>query len=613
MKGYSTLLVIMHAALSTVMAQDAYRCTTATAPIVVDGTLDSGEWASAPVMHLQVYLAPLATDMQQGILSQQEVLAYRDRQVHARALWDADALYLGFWADNPRVWNELSGNDAEGYFKENTLEWFIDPDGDGKDYLEFNLSTAGDVSDALLFEPNAGGFGFDVSGVEVATRVHGTGCASIEGSGCNADVDTGWSLEMRLPFGGTITDDTVPVERYWPDTLAVLQQSAPPPLAEGSVEDWTLFGQLLDDSVPEVPASVLYEALGAEAAEQVRTDGTDDAAAGDSLLAALNRIVADIGVFARYSSRIVLVDTLEATDPVVVRYRTALGMSSTKSYDGTVEPAWPLNGWAGTTHWEPLRADTLNGPDTTYVTGCPLVDTVVEYYLDTVVFSLSGMLMRVLGELVAAGALTAGTDGAYELTSTLTTADSVALQWLHVAMLEEVLFPGAVEHTTALRRMRSTAIDIAGGRSLPPNSGDQWNMNLYCLATRPCSTYQVTYTWANVNDIGTEYHQPSLFGTLEFVGTPAGVSSRPRRAGVGYGVQVLSRSGNQMVIRVQTPLSVEPHRVSILASDGRQLSQVSMDGGTDAVRVALPGLASGLYVVQVHGCGTSYRQAVLVP
>lgn len=602
---------ILAAIVFSASGQSTYRCTTVVAPITIDGELDSAEWGDAQPMELGAYLQPLVSDMQQGLLSQQQLLAYRDRVVYAKMLWDNDALYLGFWADNPWVWNELSGDDAEGYFRENTLEWFIDPDGNGLDYIEFNFSTGGDISDALIFEPNKGGFVFDLDGVQTAARTHGTRCGSIGGGGCNADTDTGWALEVRLPFPSSFLVDSFSADRFWPDTLAVLEQSAPPPLTAASIENWETLAAVIADSSPAVTAAMLLEQLDSAAAARLRDEDAVDAELRDSLLAALNRLVQDVTLFARHSATIALRDTIAGLAPVRTTVRTPLRMESLLTFSATATPAWPLGDSATAVTYGNLKRDPSRAPETTFVAGCPLPDTIVEYLVDTVMFEAGGQTARLLGQLAGRAALVEETPGSYTLGPDLASIDTVELMWLNLALLQDLLLPTVVRHTDALRAALLRPVSIMGEQPLPPSSGDQWRMNLHCLATRPCSTYQVTYTWANVNDVGKEYHQTNLFGTLEFVGSPAAVT----RGAVplsGRRLLELHRAGQgAMVVRLSPGNRAEAVHVSLHAPNGRQVAAARLGQNAPAAW-RLDGLTAGVYIVHARSAGTSYRSTFIV-
>ncbi len=604
-------VVLLTAIVCGAAGQSTYRCTTVVAPIVVDGELDSAEWGDAQPMALTAYLQPLVGDMQQGKLSQQQLLAYRDRVVYAKMLWDSDALYLGFWADNPWVWNELAGDDAEGYFRENTLEWFIDPDGNGLDYIECNFSTGGDISDALIFEPNKGGFDFDLDGMDAAARVHGTRCTCIGGGGCNADTDSGWALEVKLPFPSSLLADSASADLFWPDTLDALERNVPPPLTAASIENWELLSTVVADSAPSVVASMLAEQLDSAAAARLRAEDAVDAQVRDSLLAALNRLVTDVTLFVRHSAAIAVRDTVAGLGPVRMTIRTPLRMEDTLTVSDTTAPAWPLGDSLATVTYEHLEPDLSRQPETTFVAGCPLVDTIVEYLVDTVVLKAGGQTGRLLEQLATDGALVENSDSTYGLGNELVSVDSARLMWLNLALLQDLLLPSVVRHIDALRSACRRPIAIMGQQPLPPAPGNQWRTNLHCLATRPCSTYQVTYTWANVNDVGTAYHQTGLFGTIEFVGSPAGAVRNTHVVPNERMLHMRRIGRNRILVRLAGGPDRHTVRVSVHTLGGRLVAASAL--GPDAraawrVRCLTP----GVYILRARAAGASYRYPFII-
>ncbi len=57
----------------------------------------------------------------------------------ARLVWDDTALYVLFVCEDPNVWATLAKHQAPLY-REEVVEIFLDPDGDGRQYFEFEIS-----------------------------------------------------------------------------------------------------------------------------------------------------------------------------------------------------------------------------------------------------------------------------------------------------------------------------------------------------------------------------------------------------------------------------------------------------------------------------------------
>ncbi len=65
------------------------------------------------------------------------------------ALWDPHNLYLAFTVHDREVWSTLTAHDAR-LFHEECVEIFIDPDGDGRRYIELQVNGLGTVRDLLV-------------------------------------------------------------------------------------------------------------------------------------------------------------------------------------------------------------------------------------------------------------------------------------------------------------------------------------------------------------------------------------------------------------------------------------------------------------------------------
>ncbi|WP_236974883.1 carbohydrate-binding family 9-like protein [Membranihabitans maritimus] len=131
-----------------------------------------------------------------------------------KMLWSKAHLYIFAQMEEPHVWANLTRRDAIVY-RDNDFEVFVKPDAAGDEYFEFELNARNTVLDLLMTKPYRNGgkalIQWDATEVESAVDIQGT----INEPG---DVDSGWSLEMKIPY----TDlafygkPIVPVEgRFW--------------------------------------------------------------------------------------------------------------------------------------------------------------------------------------------------------------------------------------------------------------------------------------------------------------------------------------------------------------------------------------------------------------
>ncbi len=112
--------------------------------------------------------------------------------------WDDQFLYVGAELEEPHVWGTITENNAV-MFMDNNFEIFIDPDGDGFNYYEFEVNALGSIWELSLPKPYADGgkprLGCNIDGLVRRIRVDGT-------LNDPSDLDRGWNVEVALPWAG---------------------------------------------------------------------------------------------------------------------------------------------------------------------------------------------------------------------------------------------------------------------------------------------------------------------------------------------------------------------------------------------------------------------------
>ncbi len=113
-------------------------------------------------------------------------------------------LFLGGHLADKNIWGTLKNRDDETW-KEEVLEFFLDPDGDGKDYLELQITPHNTVFDAKFDkrlgtdrgqsreEQIASAKAWNLEGLQSAVHVDGT----LDNA---KDEDKMWSVELKLPL-----------------------------------------------------------------------------------------------------------------------------------------------------------------------------------------------------------------------------------------------------------------------------------------------------------------------------------------------------------------------------------------------------------------------------
>lgn len=158
-----------------------YNCKKTDKKIKIDGIIDE-EWKRADVINfVEVESATVPRWKTEG-----------------RMLWDKECLYVSFVCYDPDLWAVYKEKDLP-LWDEEVAEVFIDPDGDGRDYVEIEVNPYNTVLDLLVPMPISGSTWrrsalYDLKGLKSKVYLKGT----INNSG---DRDEYWSLEIAIPWG----------------------------------------------------------------------------------------------------------------------------------------------------------------------------------------------------------------------------------------------------------------------------------------------------------------------------------------------------------------------------------------------------------------------------
>ncbi len=157
-----------------------YVCQRSTESITVDGRGEEKAWQSAMRLHA------LRDIEGAGIPDNTEV----------RMLWDDSYLYVLADMKEAHLWATLKQRDSV-IFRDPDFEVFIDPDGDGLNYIEIEINAYNTVWDLFLPTPyrhsNLALHDWNIPGLKHAVHLRGT-------LNNPADQDEGWSVEMAIPW-----------------------------------------------------------------------------------------------------------------------------------------------------------------------------------------------------------------------------------------------------------------------------------------------------------------------------------------------------------------------------------------------------------------------------
>ncbi|MBN2433417.1 MAG: carbohydrate-binding family 9-like protein [Acidobacteria bacterium] len=159
-----------------------YVCHRVPAPLTVDGRLDELSWSlalwSAPHVDIE---GPLAAEPR--------------HQTRVKMLWDNRYLYVGALLEDPHVWGTLTERNSV-IFHDNDFEVFIDPDGDGHAYYEFEMNALNTVWNLFLDKPYKNG-GIPVVREMPDQRSGVWVCGSLNDP---KDTDHCWTVEIAFPW-----------------------------------------------------------------------------------------------------------------------------------------------------------------------------------------------------------------------------------------------------------------------------------------------------------------------------------------------------------------------------------------------------------------------------
>jgi hypothetical protein len=160
-----------------------YTAPTTAQPLNIDGHLTEPAWQAAPWTDLFIDI--------EGSAKPRPRFATR-----AKLLWDANYLYVAADLEEPHLWATYDKHDMV-IFHEHDFEVFLDPDGDGLHYFEFEINARNTTWDLYLDKPykdkGKADNGWEIPGLKTAVALRGT-------LNNPADRDQGWTIEMAFPW-----------------------------------------------------------------------------------------------------------------------------------------------------------------------------------------------------------------------------------------------------------------------------------------------------------------------------------------------------------------------------------------------------------------------------
>ena len=215
----SVLVILLTGLAATAQEHRSYTCYRATGPLKIDGKLNEADWQAAPLS--EAFVDIRGVDYEPA----------PKQETWMKMLWDDECLYIAGIIREDNVTASLKERDALIY-RDNDFEVFIDPDGDGLFYFEFECNAFGTLMDLIMNKPyNKGGTFFmpwDCKGIRLKVHVDGKVNDARRS-------DAGWTVEMAIPFASLALGGVNPKRfRTWRIDFSRVQWLVP----GGPEENW---------------------------------------------------------------------------------------------------------------------------------------------------------------------------------------------------------------------------------------------------------------------------------------------------------------------------------------------------------------------------------------
>ncbi|MFT6808646.1 MAG: hypothetical protein ACJA01_001872 [Saprospiraceae bacterium] len=164
---------------------NSYICYKSIDTIQIDGIDTGSEWAKAPWSGAFVDIEGTA----------KETPPFETR---VKMLWDDEYFYFYAELEEPHVWGILTKRDAV-IFYDDDFEIFIDPDGDGHNYYEFELNALNTLWELILLRPYRADDrpkvlnNWNIPNIRTAVNINGS-------LNDPSDLDQSWSVEWAIPW-----------------------------------------------------------------------------------------------------------------------------------------------------------------------------------------------------------------------------------------------------------------------------------------------------------------------------------------------------------------------------------------------------------------------------
>ena len=192
-----TVLLILGLDLQAIEKRN-YNCNYTSETIDIDGIINDMAWKYAPLTKEFVDISGYD-------------LPHPAQRTKVKMLWDDNYFYVAAFLEENNIWANLKNKD-DIIYRDNDFEIFIDPDGDGLNYYEYEVNALGTVMDLFMQKPYYKGgkanLNWNFEGIKSAVRVYGSLNNPL-------DEDVFWSLEVAIPWEALSKDKKPETNETW--------------------------------------------------------------------------------------------------------------------------------------------------------------------------------------------------------------------------------------------------------------------------------------------------------------------------------------------------------------------------------------------------------------
>jgi hypothetical protein len=173
----STIIVILSFICPTIHYSQSIAIHKTNEIITIDG--DLSDWKTS-------FLGPFAIHNSGEKATQNTFVSFS---------WNDENLYIAYRSTDSKIIGKAQKKDSPIFSTDDLVEIFIDPDGDGQNYIEIGVNAFSSTYDMLIkcISPTCGGWNttmaFDISGLETQSKI----------------TPDGFNTEIKIPFSSLET------------------------------------------------------------------------------------------------------------------------------------------------------------------------------------------------------------------------------------------------------------------------------------------------------------------------------------------------------------------------------------------------------------------------